>query len=78
MTLTQPERIGSLANWTEIHQPAPVCIHTHTGTYTNTVQTAGTHAHSDLHDYTFNRLAQTFKDAQQNPGAHTARHYSID
>lgn len=44
MTLTQPERIGSRANWTEIHQPAPVCRHT--------VRTAGTHAHSDLHECT--------------------------
>lgn len=36
MTWRQPERTGSLANWTEIHQPAP-CVHTHT----HTAQAAG-------------------------------------
>ena len=75
MTLRQPGRIGSLANWTEIHQPAPTCVYTHMLAHTHILYALLAHMHiqtcMDAHRHTcrYSTNAMIAPECTQQGGA---------
>lgn len=73
VALTQPERIGSRANWTEIHQPA-LPTPKHTLTHLLYTVLLHMHVHLDLHEWLHMHLTDTeaVHERKKHLGAHAA------